>query len=95
MNRKSLLNLNFYAKTSIERALSKDSSFFLRTQSKETKNQKKGPPAKPAKNEEKASSGCTHHFGYLASHPKSTPIPQECLFCPKLLECTLKMNDSY
>jgi hypothetical protein len=41
MNRKSLLNLNFYAKTSIERALSKDSSFFLRTQSKETKNQKK------------------------------------------------------
>jgi hypothetical protein len=29
-------------------------------------------------------SRCPHHFGYLASLPKNTPIPQECLFCTRI-----------
>ena len=28
-------------------------------------------------------SKCPHHFGYLASRPKNTSIPQECLFCTR------------
>ncbi len=31
-------------------------------------------------------SKCLHHFGYLASLPKSAPIPQECLLC-KRVDC--------
>jgi len=30
---------------------------------------------------------CLHHFGYLASRPKSAPIPQECLMCQRLADC--------
>jgi len=32
-------------------------------------------------------SGCLHHFGYLASHPKGVPIPEECIICQKLGDC--------
>jgi len=32
-------------------------------------------------------SGCPHHFGYLKEHPKRSPIPNECLTCPKIMEC--------
>jgi len=31
-------------------------------------------------------SKCPYHFGYLASLPKNTPIPQECLSC-KRVDC--------
>jgi hypothetical protein len=37
--------------------------------------------------EEKIFSGCLHHFGYLASRPKNTPIPQECILCQRLGDC--------
>ncbi len=37
---------------------------------------------------EKNSTKCPHHFGYLSELPKDKPIPEECLLCPKLLECT-------
>jgi DNA-directed RNA polymerase subunit RPC12/RpoP len=30
---------------------------------------------------------CTHHLGYLMRRPKSTPIPDECLTCMKMIEC--------
>ena len=36
---------------------------------------------------EKTSTKCPHHFGYLSELPKNQPIPEECLLCPKLLEC--------
>lgn len=30
---------------------------------------------------------CAHHLGYLKRRPKSTPIPEECLTCTKMIEC--------
>lgn len=35
-------------------------------------------------------SGCGHYFGYLKKRPKNTPIPDECISCPKIVECLLK-----
>ncbi len=32
---------------------------------------------------------CPYHFGYLKEKPKEMPIPEECLTCPKMLECML------
>lgn len=32
-------------------------------------------------------SGCLHHFGYLSSRPKGSPIPQECIICQRLGDC--------
>jgi len=46
----------------------------------------KEPLTKPPE-EDKDPSGCPHHFGYLANRPKNAPVPQECLTCPKMLEC--------
>jgi len=37
---------------------------------------------------EKNNTECLHHFGYLSELPKNKLIPEECLLCPKLLECT-------
>jgi len=53
---------------------------------------KEEPPVKPPEKEEKTPSECPHHFEYLASRPKNTPIPQECLICPKILECMHSKN---
>lgn len=39
---------------------------------------------------ETKTSGCPQDFGYLANRPKDAPIPQECLFCPKMVDCMLK-----
>ena len=30
---------------------------------------------------------CKHELGYLKTLPKNTPIPNECLSCPKIIEC--------
>jgi hypothetical protein len=30
---------------------------------------------------------CLHNFGYLSELPKSSQIPEECFFCPKIVEC--------
>lgn len=30
---------------------------------------------------------CAHHFGYLAEHPKNTPLPNNCFSCIKIMEC--------
>ena len=32
---------------------------------------------------------CPYHFGYLKEKDKNLPIPEECLTCPKMLECML------
>ena len=34
-----------------------------------------------------ASKECPHRFGYLSGLPKGKPVPEECLVCPKMLEC--------
>jgi hypothetical protein len=33
---------------------------------------------------------CAHYFGFLTAIPKDMPIPEECLICPKVLQCTVK-----
>jgi hypothetical protein len=47
----------------------------------------KQPLLKPPKEEHKDPSECPHHFGYLANRPENASVPQECLTCPKILEC--------
>jgi DNA-directed RNA polymerase subunit RPC12/RpoP len=32
-------------------------------------------------------STCDHYVGYLRKRPKSTPIPEECLTCNRMIEC--------
>jgi hypothetical protein len=32
---------------------------------------------------------CSHHLGYLSHRPKTEKMPEECLTCPKILECML------
>jgi len=34
-----------------------------------------------------AVSNCLHEFGYLRSRPKDSAIPDECLTCPRILQC--------
>jgi flagellar biosynthesis GTPase FlhF len=38
------------------------------------------------------SSGCPETFGYLAKRPKDAPIPQQCMLCPKIVDCMLKLD---
>lgn len=49
------------------------------------------PPEPPKKNVEKSSSEsarkCSHFFGYVRTLPKNTPIPDECLWCPSIVDC--------
>jgi hypothetical protein len=38
--------------------------------------------------------GCPQYFGYLYVRPKDDIIPQECLVCQKILDCTLQ-NENF
>jgi hypothetical protein len=40
------------------------------------------------------SSGCPERFGYLANRPPDTPIPPQCLVCPKMVDCMLSPRES-
>jgi len=66
----------------------------VQPQKEEEAEKKEEPPVKPPEKEGKGPSGCPHHFGYLASRAKGTPIPQECLICLKIVECMLKLSVS-
>jgi hypothetical protein len=48
----------------------------------------------PPEAEEKGPSRCAGYLGYLASRPEDAPIPKECLICPKVLDCVMKISDS-
>jgi len=39
-----------------------------------------------------AVSNCSHEFGYLRSRPKDSAIPDECLICPRILQCMVKLT---
>jgi hypothetical protein len=43
--------------------------------------------SKELENEEKNLYQCPHHFGYLFELPKNAPFPEECLLCPRVVEC--------
>ena len=34
--------------------------------------------------------GCTHYFGYLKLFYTGDQIPEECMMCPRLIECSDK-----
>ena len=61
---------------------------------KEEKATKEEPKTEPSDKKESGSSGCPQSFGYLANRPKDTPIPQECLVCPKMVDCMLSPRES-
>jgi len=33
---------------------------------------------------------CVHYFGFLNAIPKDMTIPDECLVCPKVLQCSIR-----
>ena len=33
---------------------------------------------------------CVHYFGFLNAVPSDAPIPDECLICPKVFQCSLR-----
>jgi len=37
--------------------------------------------------EEKLPPECPYYFGFLKTFPKKTSIPDECLTCPKIIQC--------
>lgn len=43
--------------------------------------------------EKKNEKSCPQDFGYLADRPKDTPIPQECLLCPRMVDCMLNIKE--
>lgn len=45
----------------------------------------KETPTTPPKVQE-----CQHHMGYLSKRSKAEKIPEECMMCPKIVECMLK-----
>ena len=49
------------------------------------------PPKSPKRSGEKSSiesqRKCSHFFGYVKTLPKNTPIPDECLWCPSIVDC--------
>jgi len=61
---------------------------------KEEKVTKKEPKTEPSDKKESGSSGCPEAFGYLANRPPDVPIPQECLVCPKMVDCMLSPRES-
>ncbi len=49
------------------------------------------PPESPKRAEVKGpvegQRKCSHFFGYVKTLPKNTPIPDECLWCPSIVDC--------
>jgi len=44
--------------------------------------------------EEKGKTGCQYWFGFLNQKEKTESIPQECIECPRVLECMLSQEKS-
>ncbi len=37
---------------------------------------------------------CPHHGGFLSATPKEEPISDDCLLCPKVLQCSARQNQT-
>jgi hypothetical protein len=61
-------------------------TFFTEEETEET------PIIEQSAKKEDQSSGCPQTFGYLAKRPNDAPIPQQCMFCPKIVDCMLKLD---
>ena len=66
----------------------------MREHAEEEKKRREEPSVKPPEKKEKGPSRCAGYLGYLSSLPKNKPIPQECLTCPRVLDCAMKISDS-
>jgi hypothetical protein len=55
---------------------------------------KEEPKIEPFAKKESESSGCPAHFGYLANRPPDTPVPSQCLVCPRMVDCMLSPRES-
>jgi hypothetical protein len=65
----------------------------VRSEIRETPKQEKTVP--PARVElAPTRKDCLHHYGYLHSLPKNTPIPDECFGCPKIVDCLVSANSN-
>jgi hypothetical protein len=61
---------------------------FFRKNKKNIKNQEaKSKVTRNLAKYENIASECPHFSGYLAIRPKDSPIPQECLFCVRVIDC--------
>lgn len=52
-----------------------------------------GKGEKEAEPKKRFSHECPYHFGYLASRPKGSPIPQECFVCQRLGDCMVSTDN--
>jgi hypothetical protein len=43
--------------------------------------------------EEKSLTICPHYFGYLAGLPSDLSFPEECLLCPKVVDCIIYLHE--
>jgi len=58
---------------------------------KDTPQKPQEPPQKSAeKGSHESPRKCSHFFGYVRTLPKNTPIPDECLWCPSIVDCLTK-----
>jgi len=71
----------FYVLASVERLATEVTETPLCLEEKEKEELPKEP--KPEKDSRK----CSFGFGYLKKHAKDLPYPDECLSCPRVLEC--------
>jgi len=57
----------------------------------QTQEETQKPPESPKRPEVKGTvenqRKCSHFFGYVKTLPKNTPIPDECLWCPSIVDC--------
>jgi hypothetical protein len=53
---------------------------------------RRAPAYAPATAKQTRNTGCPYHFGYMKKHPKDTPIPNACLTCNRIIECSLGVD---
>jgi len=51
------------------------------------KEESESPKRKEDKGLSETPRKCSHFFGYVKTLPKNTPIPDECLWCPSIVDC--------
>lgn len=58
-----------------------------------SRQQEKTVPSAPARTGFVTSKkDCMHHFGFLHTFPKNSPIPDECFGCEKIVDCLVSNN---
>jgi hypothetical protein len=74
-----------------EKATKKESKTESFVEEDQPKEEAKTEPSAKRNSESK---GCPESFGYLANRPADTPIPSQCLVCPKMVDCMLSPRES-